>query len=235
MIWAGRPRRIHEGVMEVLLDVIDDLADVPRRNVGKQSAPRGRFDDRSVMSRADGGLDVGANKRNDASLILGGYSARCLTSLALYRTRLTRRHAILHDPMIAAEDAAAEDARAPASCGRFTATGRAREFQWNGEHLSAPDDESARHNRRDVSCVRQQDIKGARDQGRMLAALAAGRRSLFCGSPMPCARTSAQGWCPCGPRASSPRRRRTCGRPAGRRNASTHCASSALSTFCRRR
>ena len=125
--------------MEVLLDVINDLADVLRRNVGKQSTPRGRFDDRSIMSRAEGGLDVGAKKRNDASLILSGYSARCLTSLARYRTRLTGRHAILHDQMIPTEEAAAEDAQAPASCGRFTATGRTLEFKWNGEHLSAPD------------------------------------------------------------------------------------------------
>jgi len=86
------PRGVDKRVMEVLLDVINDIADILRRNVGIQSTPRGRFDDRFIMSRADGGLDVRTKQRNDASLILGGYTARRLALLALYRARLTGRH-----------------------------------------------------------------------------------------------------------------------------------------------
>ena len=122
--------------MKVLLDVINDRGDIRRRNVGVQSTTCGRFDDGVVMSMADGGLDVGAKQRNHTSFILGGYSARCLTLLALYRARLARRHTLLHDQMIAAEEPAAAGAEAPASPRRFAATRRTLEFERNGEHLS---------------------------------------------------------------------------------------------------
>ena len=100
MIQTRGPRGVHERVMEVLLDVINDVADILRRNVGMQSTARSCFHHRLIMSRADGGLDVRTQQRNDTSLILIGYSARCLALLALYGTRLTRRHVLFHDQMI---------------------------------------------------------------------------------------------------------------------------------------
>jgi hypothetical protein len=75
MMRTRGPRCVDKRVMEVLLDVINDVADILRRNVGRQPAPRGRLDDRLIMPRADGALDVRAKQRNDASLIIGGYSA----------------------------------------------------------------------------------------------------------------------------------------------------------------
>ena len=57
MMRTRGPRGVDKRVMEVLLDVIDHVADILRRNVGIQSTPRGRFDDRS-MARADGCLHV---------------------------------------------------------------------------------------------------------------------------------------------------------------------------------
>ena len=137
MIRTRGPRGVDKRVMEVLLDVINDVADILRRNVGIQSTARSRSDDRFIMSRADGGLDVRTKQRNDTSLILTGYSARCLALLALYGTRLTRRHALFHDQMIAAEEPAAEGTQAPAGRGRFAATCRTLEFKWNREHLSS--------------------------------------------------------------------------------------------------
>jgi len=117
-----RPRGVNKRVVEVLLDVINDIADIRRRNVGIQSTPRGRFDDRFLMSRANSGLDIRTKQRNDASLIIRGYSTRCLASRALYRAQLTGRDSLLHEQMIAAEEAAAEGTQAPASRGRFAAT-----------------------------------------------------------------------------------------------------------------
>jgi hypothetical protein len=148
--------------MEVLLDVVNDVADILRRNVGIQSTARTRFDDRFIVSRADGGLDVRAKQRNDASLILGRYSARCLALLALYRTRLAGRHALPYDQMVAAGEPAAQGAQAPANRRRLAPTGRTLEFEWNGEHLSS----ACYWKRRqspvdDVSCIRRQDIRGA--------------------------------------------------------------------------
>jgi hypothetical protein len=134
MMRTRGPRGVEKRVMEILLDVVNYVADILCRNVGIQSTARSRFDDRFIVSRADGGLDVRAKQRNDASLILGRYSARCLALLALYRTRLTGRHALLCDQMVAAEEPAAQGAQAPASGGRFAATCRALEFEWNGEH-----------------------------------------------------------------------------------------------------
>jgi hypothetical protein len=136
MMRTRGPRGVDKRVMEVLLDFINDVADILHRSVGIQPTPRGRFDDRFIMSRADGGLHVRAKQRNDASLIFGGYSARRLL-LALYRTRLTCRHALLRDQMIAAEEPAAQGTQAPANRGGFAATCRTLEFEWNGEHLSA--------------------------------------------------------------------------------------------------
>jgi hypothetical protein len=46
--------------MEVVLDIVNDLADILRRNVGISSPPRGGFDDPPITSRTDGGLDVPA-------------------------------------------------------------------------------------------------------------------------------------------------------------------------------
>ncbi|HEU4934949.1 MAG TPA: hypothetical protein VFT39_00745 [Vicinamibacterales bacterium] len=120
--------------MKVLLNIVNDIADVVRSIVCIKSTTRGRLDDRFFMSRADGGVDVRAKLRNNASLILGGYSARCLALLALYRTRLTGRHILLHDKVIAAEEAAAQKAHAPASDGRFAATCPTFEFEWGGKH-----------------------------------------------------------------------------------------------------
>jgi hypothetical protein len=137
--------------MEVLLDVINDLADITRRNVGIQSMARGRFDDRFIMSRADGGVDVRTKQRHDPSLVLAGYSAQCLALLALNGTRLTRRHALVHDQMIAAEEAAAQDTQAPAGRGGFAATCRTLEFKWNREHLLALFQESRQNRVDDVS------------------------------------------------------------------------------------
>ena len=108
MMRTRGPRCVDERVMEVLLDVINDVADILRRDVGIQSTARSRFNDRFIMSRANGGLNVHPKQRNDTSLILTGYSARCLALLALDGTRLTRRHALLHDQMIAAEEPAVE-------------------------------------------------------------------------------------------------------------------------------
>jgi hypothetical protein len=147
--------------MDVLLDFINDVADILHRNVGIQPTPRGRLDDRFIMSRTDGGLHVRAKQRNDASLIFGGYSARRLTLLALYGTGLTCRHTLLHDQMIAAEEPAAQGAQAPANRGRFAATRRALESEWNGEHLSALYRSSRQDPVDDVSCIPRQDIRGA--------------------------------------------------------------------------
>jgi hypothetical protein len=57
--------------MEILLDVVNDIADILRRHVGIQSTSRGRFGDRFIMSRANGSLDICTEQRNDASLIIG--------------------------------------------------------------------------------------------------------------------------------------------------------------------
>ncbi len=137
MMRTCRPCSVHEGIMKVLLDVINDLGNVHCRNVGMQSPTCGRFDDCFVMASADGGLDVRAQQLNDAGLIVGGHSARRFSALALYCARLTGRHALFHDQMIAAEQAATERTQAPSGRGRFAATCQTPEFEWNGEHLSA--------------------------------------------------------------------------------------------------
>ena len=134
MKWARRPCCVDESIMKVLLNIVNDIADIVRRIAGKQSATCGHFDDRFFMSGADGRVDVRAKLRNGASLILGGYSARCLALLAPYRTRLTGRHALLHDKVIAAEEAAAQNAHAPASLGRFAATCPTFEWERDGKH-----------------------------------------------------------------------------------------------------
>ena len=72
------PRGVDKRVVEVLLDVINDVADISRRNVGIWSTPRGGLDDPPITSRTDGGLDVPAKQRNNAGLILGGWS-RCIS------------------------------------------------------------------------------------------------------------------------------------------------------------
>jgi hypothetical protein len=135
MMRTRGPRGIDERIMEVLLNVVNDIADILGRNVGIQSTTCGRLDDRFIVSWAYGGLDVRTKQRNDTSLILGRYSARCLALLALYRTGLTGRHSLLYDQMVAAEEPAAQGAKAPTSGGRFAATCRAFELEWNGEHL----------------------------------------------------------------------------------------------------
>ena len=134
MCRARGPGGVDKPVMEVLLNVINDVVDVQRTTVGTKSTARSRFDDRFIMSGADGGLDVRTKQRNDTSLILAGYSARCLALLALDGTRLTGRHALLHNQVIAAEQPAAEGTQAPARRGRFAATRRTLEFEWNEEH-----------------------------------------------------------------------------------------------------
>ena len=97
MMRTRGPRGVDKRVMEVLLNVVNDVADILGRNVSIQSTARSCFDDRFIMPWTDGGLDVRTKQRNDASLIITGYSAGCLTLLALYGTRLTRRHALFHD------------------------------------------------------------------------------------------------------------------------------------------
>ena len=141
---ARRPGGVHKRVVKVLLDVINDLAGTRCGIVCVQSTPCGRFDDRAMMAGADGGFDVRTKQRNDAILIRRGYITRYLTSITLYRTRLTSRHALFHEQMIATKEPAAEGARTPASRGRFAATRRTLEFEWNGEHLSAVLSEVAR-------------------------------------------------------------------------------------------
>jgi hypothetical protein len=44
--------------MEVLLKVVNDVADILGRNVAIQSTPRSCFDDRFIIPRTDGGVDV---------------------------------------------------------------------------------------------------------------------------------------------------------------------------------
>jgi hypothetical protein len=63
-------RGVDKRVMEILLDVVNNIADI-LRHVGIQSTPRGRFGDRFIMSRANGSLDICTEQRNDASLIIG--------------------------------------------------------------------------------------------------------------------------------------------------------------------
>lgn len=135
MIRTRGPRGVDKRVMEVLLDVINDVVGIRRRNVAIQSTARSRFDDRGIMPRADGGPDVRTKQRNDSSLVFIGYSTRCLALLAFYGTRLTRRHALFHDKMIAAEEPAAEGTQAPAGRGRFAGTCRTLEVKWDSEHL----------------------------------------------------------------------------------------------------
>lgn len=137
MMRTRRPRSVDKRVMEILLNVIDDLANIQGRIIGVQSTARGCFADGFLMSRTDRRLDIREKQRNDSVLISGGYFARCLASLALYRTRLTGPHSLLHDQMVAAEEPAAEGTQAPASRRRFAATCRTRDFKWNREHLSA--------------------------------------------------------------------------------------------------
>jgi len=62
MIWARRPRRIQECVVDVLLDVIHDVVDVLRRVVAKQTTPCRRLDDYVIVTDANGGLDVGVKE-----------------------------------------------------------------------------------------------------------------------------------------------------------------------------
>lgn len=159
MTRTRRPCRVHEGIMKVLLDVINDLGDIHCRNVGVQSTTCGRFDDGFVMARADGGLDVRVEQFNDAGLIVGGHSALRFSALALHCARLAGRHALFHDQMIAAEQAATEGTRAPSGRGRFAATCRALEFEWNGEHLSP----LLRNRRQNPADSPWQDIRGMRE------------------------------------------------------------------------
>jgi len=163
MKWARRPCCVDESIMKVLLNIVNDIADIVRRIAGKQSATCGHFDDRFFMPGADGRVDVRAKLRNGAPLIRGGYSARCLALLALYRTRLTGRHALLHDKVIAAEEAAAQKAHAPVSHGRFAATCATFEWEGDGKHRLAC--VGHRQNRAGDGRFRQlQNIKGARQR-----------------------------------------------------------------------
>jgi hypothetical protein len=91
MMWARRPRRIHEGVMEILLDVIHDLVDVPGGIAGMQTAAGSHFDYCLVGPRADGRFHISTKQRNDAILIRLGY--------ALYASRRSRSTA--HDSQVA--------------------------------------------------------------------------------------------------------------------------------------
>ena len=136
MMRTRRPRSVDERVMEILLDVIDDLVHIPNRIADMQTVTGGGFRNWLAVAWADSRFHVRTKQRNDAILVSGGYSARCLASLALYRARLTGRHALLYDQMIAAEEAAAQGTQAPASRARLAATCRALELEWNREHLS---------------------------------------------------------------------------------------------------
>jgi hypothetical protein len=78
MMRTRGPRGVDTRIMEVLLDIVNDLADILRRNVGISSTPRGGFDDPRITSGTDGGLDVPAKQRNNAGLVLGGWS-RCIS------------------------------------------------------------------------------------------------------------------------------------------------------------
>jgi len=62
MMRTRRPGGVDERVMDVLLNVIDDVDDILRMTLGMTSTPRRGLDDRAIMSRTDGGLDVRAKQ-----------------------------------------------------------------------------------------------------------------------------------------------------------------------------
>ena len=62
MMRTRRPGGVDERVMDVLLNVIDDVAGIPRKIVGIESTPGGGLEDRAIMSRTDGRLDVRAKQ-----------------------------------------------------------------------------------------------------------------------------------------------------------------------------
>ena len=143
MMRTRRPRGVNEGVMVILLDVIDDMIHVPDGIDDMQPVMGGGFNNWLIVAWADSRLHVRTNQGNDAILIFGGHSTRRLESVALYRARLTGRHAFFHDQMIAAEEAAADGTQAPVSHGH-AATLRAVELEWTVEHFVGPATKSDR-------------------------------------------------------------------------------------------
>jgi hypothetical protein len=83
MMRTRRPRGVNKRVMEILLDVIDDLVDVPGTIADMQTVTGSGFNNRLVVAWADSRFHVRTNQRNNTLLIFGGYSARCLKSLGL--------------------------------------------------------------------------------------------------------------------------------------------------------
>lgn len=77
MMRTRRPRGIDKRVMEVLLDVINDIADMLRRKVGIESTPRGRFNDRFIMFRANGCFHIRTKQQTTQASL--NYSSRMLS------------------------------------------------------------------------------------------------------------------------------------------------------------
>src|SRR5688572_28550956 len=103
MMRTRRPSGINKRVMEILLDLIDDFFRVPDRIDYMQTVTGSGFSDRLVVAMASRRFHVRTNESYHANLFLRGYSARLLESFALCHARLTGRHALLEDDVIAAE------------------------------------------------------------------------------------------------------------------------------------
>ena len=159
MMRTRRPRGVDKPVMEVLLDVIDYVADIlPRRVI--QSTPRGGPDDGSIMSGADGGLDVRAKQGNDASLILGDTPPDVSRSTAhdsqVDTPFFTTRWSLQKNPPHRAHrlQSAAVGSRPHAEHLNSNGT---ENTCWSSHEERSPEQVS------DASCVQRQDIRGASD------------------------------------------------------------------------
>jgi hypothetical protein len=69
MMRARRPRRVHEGIMEMLLNLLDDLPGVCRRVAAIQSAARRGLDNDAIVSGTHGGGDVPPQQGHHALLV----------------------------------------------------------------------------------------------------------------------------------------------------------------------
>jgi hypothetical protein len=70
------PRRIDKRVVETLLDFINDVIHVADRTVDQQSSADSRLDDRPLVSRADGCLDVSPQQADNVIRIGPGDPTR---------------------------------------------------------------------------------------------------------------------------------------------------------------
>jgi hypothetical protein len=80
---AGRPGRVHEFIVQALLDIVDDLLLVGRYGVVEQTESRGVFDGESLETGADCRQQILSDKAHDPFLISISQDASCFPRLTI--------------------------------------------------------------------------------------------------------------------------------------------------------